>query len=141
MTTLQVWAEIEPDDPATDAATASARLAALQAQLRDALATQDQVEVVDMAVRTEANVDPQALRELAVLLSSAAATVSAGTLLLAALRKFVKEAGALVRTVRVEIGGKPVPLAQVTAAQIDEEIARPRKRAARKPRPRDDATA
>jgi hypothetical protein len=120
MAMLQVSVDI-----AKDAEPSAAVLAGLQSQMQRALDEAEGFSVVDMAVRTEASVDPATLQQLTAILLAATGTVGAGTGLLIVLRKFASAAGALIRTVWVEIDGRPLPLDQVTEAAIDQEIAKP----------------
>jgi hypothetical protein len=117
MAMLQVSVDISKD-----ASSSETSLAGLQSQLRKILEETEGISIVDMAVRTEANVDPATLQQLTALITAAAGTIGAGTALLVAIRKFVSTAGALIRTVRVEIGGRPVTLDRVTEAEIDQEL-------------------
>ena len=117
---LQVSVDIAKDDSSSETA-----LAGLQSQMRKTLEETKGISIMDMAVRTEASVDPATLQQLTALVTVAAGTVGAGTALLIAIRKFVSTAGSLIRTVRVEIGGRPVTLDQVTEAEIDHELTSP----------------
>jgi hypothetical protein len=126
MVMLQVWVGITKEASSSETA-----LAELQLQMRKALEETRTISIVDMAVRTEANIDPAALSQLTTLIemtshavTAAAGAVGAGVLLLEAIRKFVTATGALIHTVRVEIGGRPVALDQVTAAELDQELAK-----------------
>lgn len=111
-------------DIAKDTSSSEAALAELQALMRKALSETNKIDLVDISLSTEASVDPATLQQLTTLISAAAGTVGAGATLLVAIRKFVSAAGALIRTVRVEISGRLVPLDQVTEAQVDRELAR-----------------
>jgi hypothetical protein len=119
---LQIFVEINRDQDPKIAAKHKDEVAALA---RSSLGDVKGVAIDDMTVRSQANLDPAAVASLAVLLSAMAGAVGAGTTLLVALRKMVTEGGALIRTIKVEIGGRPRSLESVTPEEIDKELRAP----------------
>lgn len=121
---LQIYVEINGDQDPKIAAKREDEIAALA---RASLGDVSGVAIDGMAVDSEANLDPAAVAHLAVLLTAMAGAVGAGAKLLAALRKMVTEGGALIRAIKVEIGGRPRSLESVTAEEIDKELRAPRR--------------
>jgi hypothetical protein len=119
---LQVFVEINRDRDHKAAEKHEEDVAALT---RSRLGDVQGVAIDDMAIRAQANLDPAAVASLAVLLSSIAGAVGAGTAVLIALRKMVTEGGALIRAIEIEIDGKPRPLASATAEEIEKELNTP----------------
>jgi hypothetical protein len=97
--------------------------AQLESRMRDAMDEANGIDILDIGVRKPASVDPATLEELRVLLTNTAAVVGAGVLILDALRKFVVAAGGVIRAVRVQIAGRPIPLDKVTGEDIEKEMA------------------
>ncbi|SFH72196.1 hypothetical protein SAMN04487925_101183 [Bradyrhizobium sp. cf659] len=123
--TLQIFVEINRDQDPKVAAKRKDEVAALA---RTSLGEIKGVAIDDMAVRSQANLDPATVAHLAVLLSAMAGAVGAGTSLLVALRKMVTEGGALIRAIKVEIDGTPRSLESVTPEEVDKELRAPLRR-------------
>ncbi|QOG17703.1 MULTISPECIES: hypothetical protein [Bradyrhizobium] len=121
---LQIYVEINGDQDPKIAAKHEDEITALA---RASLGDVSGVAIDGMAVDSEANLDPVAVAHLAVLLTAMAGAVGAGAKLLAALRKMVTEGGALIRAIKVEIGGRPRSLESVTPEEIDKELRAPRR--------------
>lgn len=119
---LQLFVEINPDQDPKVAAKHKDEIAALA---RTNLADVKGVAIEAMAVRSQANLDPAAVANLAVLLTALTGTVGVGTTLLVALRKMVTEGGALIRAIKVEIDRRPRSLESVTPEELDRELHAP----------------
>ncbi|WP_143099395.1 hypothetical protein [Bradyrhizobium sp. cf659] len=122
---MQIFVEINRDQDPKVAAKRKDEVAALA---RTSLGEIKGVAIDDMAVRSQANLDPATVAHLAVLLSAMAGAVGAGTSLLVALRKMVTEGGALIRAIKVEIDGTPRSLESVTPEEVDKELRAPLRR-------------
>lgn len=119
---LQIFVQINRDKDPKLAAKHKDEVAELA---RASLGDVKGVAIDGMAVRSQANLDPGAVANLAVLLTAMTGAVGAGTTLLVALRKMVTEGGALIRTIMVEIDGTLRSLGSVTAEEIDKELRAP----------------
>jgi hypothetical protein len=119
---LQIFVEITRDEDPKVAAKRKDEVAALA---RTSLEDVKGVAIDGMAVRSQANLDPAAVANLAILLTAMTGAVGAGTTLLVALRKLVTEGGALIRAIKLEIDGRPRPLESVTPEELDKELSAP----------------
>lgn len=119
---LQIFVEINRDrDPKVSAKHKDEVAALARTNLGDVKG----VAIDGMAVRSQANLDPAAVANLAVLLTAMTGAVGAGTTLLVALRKMVTEGGALIRAIKVEIDGTLRSLESVKPEEIDKELRAP----------------